>query len=67
MAKYNDAKREGNKRWDAANLDRISIAIPRGEREVIKAHAAAHNESLNRFIKRAIKETMQRDNEQPGE
>ena len=59
--KYTEAKKEGNRRWDAANLDRLSIALPKGQREVIKAHAAARGESVNGFIGRAIDETMQRD------
>ena len=32
-------------------------------REVLKAHAASKNESLNEFIKRAIEETIQCDKE----
>ena len=67
MAKYTEAKKEGNRRWDAANLDRISFTVPKGKKEAIKDHAAAHGESMNGFIQRAIKETMQHDNEKPGE
>lgn len=59
--KYTEARKEGNKRWDAANLDRLSIALPKGEREEIKNHASAMGESVNGFIKRAIHETIARD------
>ena len=59
--KYTEAKKEGNRRWDAANLDRLSIALPKGERDLIKAHAAARGESMNAFIARAVRETMERD------
>lgn len=59
--KYTEARKEGNRKWDAANLDRLSLALPKGSREAIKAHAAAHNESVNGFIGRAISETMERD------
>ena len=31
--KYTDAKRDGNRKWDAANLDRISIALPKGQKD----------------------------------
>ena len=34
--KYTDAKRDGNRKWDAANLDRISIALPKGQKDIIK-------------------------------
>lgn len=60
---YTDAKKEGNRRWDASNLDRISIALPKGSKDEIKAHAAARGESMNTFIARAINEAIARDNE----
>lgn len=59
--KYTEARKEGNRKWDAANLDRISIAMPKGRKEIIKAHAEARGESVNAFINRAIDETMERD------
>ena len=59
--KYTEARKEGNKRWDAANLDRISIALPKGSKEEIKSHVENMGESMNAFISRAITETMERD------
>lgn len=64
--KYTEARKRGNRKWDAANLDRISIAVPKGQKDVIKSHAEAHSESVNGFINRAIEETMQRDNAASG-
>lgn len=58
--KYTEARKNGNRKWDAANLDRLSIALPKGRREQIKIFAAAHGESVNAFISRAIEETMKR-------
>ena len=46
------------------NYDEIKVRIAKGEKEVIKTHAEAHNESVNAFINRAIQETMERDNAQ---
>ena len=64
MAKYTEARKEGNRNWDKKNLDRLSIALPKGSKDKIAAHAIIHdNGSMNAFIKRAIDETMQRDNE----
>lgn len=66
--KYTEARKEGNRKWDAANLDRLSIALPRGSKDTIKAHAQAMGESVNSFIGRAINETMERDGqESPSE
>ncbi len=64
--KYTEARKEGNRKWDAANLDRISIAVPKGKKDVIKAHAEAQGESVNGFINRAIDETMARDSAASG-
>ena len=51
--------------WQKENMDRINLALPKGDKERIKAHAAAQGESVNGFIKRAIDETMQRDKGKP--
>lgn len=61
--KYTEARKEGNRRWDAANLDRVSIAMPKGKKAEIKAHAESRGESVNAFVNRAISETMERDND----
>lgn len=44
------------------NYDELKIRVPKGEKEQIKAHADTQGESLNGFVKRAIDETMKRDN-----
>ena len=45
-----------------ANYDDIKVRVPKGERDIIKAHAEKHDGgSVNGFIQRAIKETMERD------
>ena len=47
--------------WIAEKLDRINLTVPKGRKEIIKAHAAAHGESVNGFINRAINEAMERE------
>lgn len=47
--------------WNAKAYDRINLTVPKGQKETIQAHAAAHSESVNGFINRAIGETMERD------
>lgn len=66
MPKYTDAKRNNNRKWDAANLDRLSVAMPKGRKEAVKAHAQALGESVNAFINRAILEAMERDTVSPA-
>lgn len=59
--KYTEAKKAGNRKWDAANLDRVSVAMPKGRKAEIQAHAAAHGQSVNSFINEAIAEKMERE------
>ena len=47
------------------NYDEIKVRVEKGQKDVIKAHAEAHSESVNGFINRAIEETMERDNGAP--
>ena len=64
--KYTEARKTGNRKWDAANLDRLSIAVPKGHKDIIKAHSEANGESVNGFINRAISEAIERDNASSG-
>jgi len=64
--KYTEARKEGNRKWDAANLDRVSVAMPKGKKDIIKAHAEARSESVNGFINRAIDEAIERDESAPA-
>ncbi len=49
--KYTEARKAGNRKWDAENLDRLSIALPKGMKEKIKAAAARDGKSMNEYIK----------------
>lgn len=50
-------------KYISKTYDRINLTVPKGQKEVIKAHAEANGESLNRFIQRAIKETIEKDDQ----
>ena len=65
--KYTDARKEGNRKGDTANLDRVSIAMPKGKKDDIKAAASAVGESMNQYIINAVEQRMERDNEKAGE
>ena len=42
--------------------DRINLTVPKGQKDVIKAHAERFDHgSVNAFIQRAISETIRRD------
>ena len=48
--KYTEAKKEGNKRWDDKNLDRMSIALPKGKKDEIKEDQRENTGCIARFI-----------------
>ncbi len=48
-------------RYNAKAYDEIKIRVPKGQKDLIQAHAEAQGESTNGFINRAISETMGRD------
>ncbi len=48
-----------------ANYDRMELTIPKGQKDVIKAHAERLGESTNGFVWRAVLETMERDKTAP--
>jgi uncharacterized protein (DUF1778 family) len=46
-------------------LDHISFRVPKGQREVIQAHAERMGESMNAFISRAVLEAIVNDDSKP--
>lgn len=56
--KYTEAQKQSAKKWDAANLDRMSLAMPKGKKEEIKAAAIAAGESMNQYIITAVEQRM---------
>lgn len=56
------ASTRAQNRYIAKAYDRINLTLPKGQKEIVQAHAEARGESVNGFIGRAISETMKRDN-----
>lgn len=58
---------ERQNKWTAENRDRISLLVPKGDKEVIKKFAEKYGESVNAYINRAIQEQIRKDsvNETP--
>ncbi len=51
-------------KYNSKAYDRIELKVPKGSKVNMKTHADAHGESLNRFINRAITETVERDSKE---
>ncbi|MEY8427583.1 hypothetical protein AALA00_07655 [Lachnospiraceae bacterium 46-15] len=62
---YSEKQKEYTMSYMKEKLDEIKFRVPKGQKAVIREHAAKQGEKLTPFIIRAINETMQRDNQQP--
>ena len=58
------AATKAKNKYNAENYERISLSVPKGEKDRIREHAESMGESVNAFINRAINETMARDQEE---
>lgn len=54
-------------RYNAKAYDRITITVPKGQKEVIESHASSMGEAVAAFIKRAIALAMEHDNKHKEE
>lgn len=57
-----EARKRANQKYKANNIKRVPLDMQVSEYDGMKAHAAKQGESVNGFIKRAITETIERDN-----
>ena len=55
------AQLRAKERYEEKVYDKLLLRVPKGKKDIIKAHADEHGESVNGFIDRAIDETMDRD------
>lgn len=56
-----EARKRANQKY-IKTQEEIKIRVAKGEKSKIQFHAEKHGESLNKFIQRAIAETIERDN-----
>lgn len=61
MSEKGKASTRAKNKYNADNYDSLRIVVPKGKKDIIKAHASEQGESLNGFVNRAIDETMERD------
>lgn len=52
---------ESINKYMAKAYDRINLTMPKGKKDIIKAHADSKGESVNGFINRAIDEAIERE------
>ena len=56
------AQQKAVNKYRKNNYDLVQLTMPKGRKDIIKAHAQAHDESVNGFINRAIDNQIERDN-----
>ncbi len=61
MAPASKAQQKAVAKYENANYDKILIRMPKGKKDIIKAHADKKGESINGFVNRAIDETIERE------
>jgi len=61
MTGYSEAQRRASLKYKRTKVDNIQIVTPKGEREKIKAAAAAAGQSLSQYVLQAVHERMERE------
>lgn len=56
-----DAQRRARDKWLAEKVETINLRVPKGSKEIIRAHAEKHGESTNAFVYRTVMEAIKRD------
>ena len=64
---YSQAQNKATQKYVKNHYDEIKIRMPKGKKDIIKAHAEQQGESLNGFINRAIDETIERESSEADE
>ena len=60
--KVSKAQQKAVNKYVKNNYDRINVTFPKGQKEFITQLAAAADESVNCYIKKAVEERIQREN-----
>lgn len=58
---YTEAQKKATAKYMKNNLDDIKVRVPKGKREVYKAHAERKDKSLNALIIELLEKDMQED------
>ena len=61
MPKTSDAMLKAIGKYKLEKIEELRIAVRKGRKSQLQAHAKTRNESLNAFVNRAIEETIARD------
>jgi len=54
-----DAKKKANKKWDAANMQNLSVKVRRDYADQIRAKAAAAGTTVGAILRKALDDFME--------
>ena len=60
--KVSKAQQKAVNKYVKNNYNRINVTYPKDEKDLLKNHVKNTGESVNGFILRSVKETIERDN-----
>ena len=52
------------KKYEQEKVDRVIFRVPKGVKEQIQEHADKRGESISAFLNRAVREPIERDNDE---
>lgn len=58
---YSEAQKEATARYNKKAYDRISVVVPKGQRQALSDFAKKQGKSLNRFILDAVEAQMKNE------
>ncbi len=50
MARYTEAQNKATQKYISKAYDQFSVRVPKGKREIYKAHAETQDKSLNQLV-----------------
>ena len=59
MARYTEAQNKATQKYISKAYDQFSVRVPKGKREIYKAHAEAQDKSLNQLVVELLDESME--------
>ena len=58
---YSEAQKKATAKYMKKNLDEIKLRVPKGQKQVIKDIAKGQGDSLNGYIKKAVRTQIKAD------
>ena len=61
MARYSEAQNKASQKYIRNNYDDIKLRVPKGQREIYKAHAESKGTSLNKLVIDLLEKDMEKN------